>query len=134
LDKLFPDALPETHGINSNFRGLLADHLRAMLCGKPFKNVAHRVALNPLLYDNDCLGRAYSLSDDATGYLVRVNGTKLVLDEGRFKSAQYAQDMYSSWDSAAEALKAFLATGEHPPGPVRIVGGYFLESRGVGFA
>lgn len=135
LDGLFQQAKPEVDGISSNFQGLLVDHVTAMLCGRQAANLSRQVCLKGLLYSDDLLGREYSLADDANGFLVRMVGTDKVLDNNRFVRARRATDLYSSWDAAAESVKHYLTTNGHPPGPLRIVSGWFApeESGGVRF-
>lgn len=135
LEELFPGVAPEVEGITSNFQGLLEDHLTAMLCGRPSAQPTHRVVLPELVYSDDMLGREYSLAEGASGFLVRLLGTNKVLDNNRFCQARRASDMYTSWDGAAMAVREYLETHGHLPGPVRIVSGWFSpdENGGVRF-
>jgi hypothetical protein len=52
LDKQFPGW--DNGGITSNFQGLLADHIRAMLKGNPFHDRRHGVPL-PTLVEGDIM-------------------------------------------------------------------------------
>jgi transcriptional regulator with XRE-family HTH domain len=144
LDELFPGASREREGISSNFQGHLQDHVFAMLCGQMHAQKSHRVALPELLYSERMLGREYSLADNpvyapneptAVGFLVRLVGTDQVLEDGRFLPARKVHDMYTSWDAAANAVREYVRrTGEHLPGPVRIVKGWWGEGEtGVHF-
>ena len=47
---------PEKDGIDSNFQGLLGDHLRAMLCGKEFHRKSYATSLKPLFADTFMFG------------------------------------------------------------------------------
>ena len=136
LDELFPGSKREVDGISSNFQGLLVQHLSAMLCGRQAANIGHLVALDSLVYSEGLLGREYSLAEGASGYLVRLTGTDKVLDEGKFRRARAARDMYTTWDAAATAVRAYVEKEGHLPGPVRIVSGWWAEdtSGGVRFS
>lgn len=136
LDELFPGNRPEVDGISSNFQGLLVAHLSAMLCGRQDASASHPVMLKGLVYSNALLGREYVLADDADGYLVRLLGTDKVLDDNRFRRARAAQDLYTSWDSAADAVRKHIETVGHLPGPLRIVSGWLArdEAAGVRFS
>lgn len=132
LDALFPDSRPEVDGLNSNFQGLLVEHLKAMLCGEMAYRSSHHIALNRLVYSDGQLGREYHLKEGADGFLVRLVDTEQVLDDGRFRPAHRVNDLYTSWEYAAEAVHNFVSKGEHLPGPVRIVSGWF-SGKGVRF-
>lgn len=136
LGELFPGNRPEVDGISSNFQGLLVQHLSAMLRGQQAANIGHLVSLTSLVYSDDQLGREYSLAEGANGYLVRLTGTDKVLDEGRFRRARAVRDMYTTWDAAAAAVRKYVETEGHLPGPVRIVSGWWAreESGGVRFS
>jgi len=136
LDELFPGNKPELDGLSSNFQGLLVQHLSAMLCGRQAANIGHLVTLKSLVYSDSLLGRQYSLAEGADGYLVRLNDTDKVLDENRFRRARACQDMYTTWDAAAAAVRKYVETQGHLPGPVSIVSGWWAreESGGVRFS
>ena len=135
LDKLFPEGIrPEVEGIGSDFQGLLTNHLRAMLRGQPYQDPRHMTFLRKLVYSDADLGRNYTLPEGADGYLVRVVGKRDVLEDGSFKPVMRVSDLYSSWDAAAKAMRDFVDRGEHPPGPVRIVAGYWRGESGVSFS
>lgn len=125
LDRLFPGAKPESRGISSNFQGLLVHHLAAMLSGEPA--AAERPRLTPLVYTDDLLGREYRLKEGAAGFLVRWEGTERVLEEGRFRLARSATDLYTSWPAAAQAVRDYLHREGHLPGPVKIISGWWSE-------
>lgn len=134
LDELFRGAKPESEGLSSNFRGLLADHLAAMLCGSPHVRLKHVVPLKTLVYNDELLGREYTLKEGAEGYLVRLEATNRVLENGKFRLARRVSDMYSSWDAAARAVRDYVAQEGHLPGPVRVVSGWWAEGEaGVRF-
>lgn len=145
LDELFPGSSREREGISSNFQGHLQDHIFAMLCGEMHAQKYHRVALPELLYSDRMFGREYSLGDRpayapnqpaAVGFLVRLVGTDQVLEDGRFRPARKVHDMYTSWEAAADAVREYVRReGDHLPGPVRIVKGWWGdEETGVRFA
>jgi transcriptional regulator with XRE-family HTH domain len=132
LDELFPGAKRESEGISSNFQGLLRDHVCAMLCGQMYHRESHYISLNQLLYSDANLGREYSLKEGANGYLVRLTGTDLVLEDGRFLPARKVGDLYASWEAAADAVREYVKREGHLPGPVRIVSGWFASSGETG--
>jgi transcriptional regulator with XRE-family HTH domain len=136
LDELFPGVPKESDGISSNFQGLLVAHLSAMLCGRQAADIGHLVHLRGLVYHDDLLGREYVLKEGADGYLVRLTDTDKVLEDGRFRRARAVNDLYSSWDSAAAAVRKYVETEGHLPGPVRITSGWHTreEDGGVRFA
>jgi transcriptional regulator with XRE-family HTH domain len=127
LDELFPGVPKEGEGIGSNFQGLLVQHVTAMLCGRQGANPGHLVQLNNLLYSDDLLGREYSLAEGADGYLVRLTGTDKVLEDGRFRLVRTVNDLYTSWDSAAAAVRKYVESNGHLPGPVRITSGWLAR-------
>ena len=128
LGELFPGARAEVDGISSNFQGMLVEHLSAMLCGQPAYRPSHHVPLKELVYSDAMLGREYSLKDGAHGFLVRLIGTNKFLEYGRFRRVQRAADMYTSWEAAAAAVRQYVKwSGDHLPGPVRIVSGWWSE-------
>ncbi|KWU23426.1 helix-turn-helix domain-containing protein [Burkholderia cenocepacia] len=134
LDEMFPEGTrPEVDGIGSEFQGLLANHLRALLRGQPYQAPQYLTHLRKLVYSDADLGRNYHLPEGADGFLVRVVDQRQVLEDGRFKPIIRVSDMYSSWENAATALRLFVEKGEHPPGPVRIVPGYWAGEAGVSF-
>lgn len=136
LDDLFPGVSKETEGIGSNFQGLLVQHVTAMLCGRQSANIGHLVQLPNLVYSDDALGREYVLEEGADGYLVRLTGTDKVLEDGRFRQVRSVNDLYTSWDSAAAAVRKYVETQGHLPGPVRITSGWLAreEDGGVRFS
>lgn len=116
LDELFPGVAKESEGIGSNFHGLLVQHVTAMLCGRQSANIGHLVQLNNLVYSDDVLGRKYILEECADGHLVRLVGTDKVLEDGRFRLARSANDLYTSWDAAAAAVRKDVERDGHLPG------------------
>lgn len=132
LDELFPSVSKEVEGIGSNFQGLLVQHVTAMLCGRQGANPGHLVQMHTLLYSDDLLGREYSLAEGADGYLVRLTGTDKVLENGRFRLVRSVNDLYSSWDSAAAAVRKYIETQGHLPGPVRITSGWLAREEDGG--
>jgi hypothetical protein len=63
LDELFRAAPGvELRGINSNFQGTLADHIRAMLCGRAGAKLSHRREINALFADWKTFGRIIETS------------------------------------------------------------------------
>lgn len=136
LDELFPGVSKEAEGIGSNFQGLLVQHVTAMLCGRQSANIGHLVQLPNLVYSDDVLGREYVLEEGADGYLVRLTGTDKVLENGRFRLVRSVNDLYSTWDAAAAAVRAYVEANGHLPGPVRITSGWWAreEDGGVRFS
>lgn len=136
LDELFPGVAKEVEGIGSNFQGLLVQHVTAMLCGRQSANIGHLVQLPSLVYSDDVLGREYVLEEGADGYLVRLTGTNKVLEDGHFRLARSVTDLYTSWDSAAAAVRKYIERQGHLPGPVRITSGWLAraEDGGVRFS
>ncbi|KVP97985.1 hypothetical protein WJ96_05285 [Burkholderia ubonensis] len=134
LDELFPGARPEIDGISSDFQGLLVKHLSAMLRGQPHYQLAYQTRLKPLVYSDVDLGREYSLAEGAAGFLVRLIDTPRVLEDGKFRLAHRARDMYTSWEYAAAAVRRYIEQEGHLPGPVRIVSGWWSDGEtGVRF-
>jgi transcriptional regulator with XRE-family HTH domain len=134
LDELFPGNRPEVDGISSNAQGLLVEQIKALLKGQSHYTPSYLTYLKPLVYSDSILGREYSKKQGAGGYLVRLVGTDRVLEDGRFRLARKATDMYSSWEAAAAAVRKFVNEEGHLPGPVRIVSGWWTgEDRGVRF-
>lgn len=136
LDELFPGVSSEVEGIGSNFQRMLAQHVAAMLCGRQAAKPGHLVQLNNLLYSDDQLGREYALAEGADGYLVRLTGTDKILEDGRFRQVRSVSDLYSSWESAAAAVRKYVETQGHLPGPCRITSGWLAkeENGGVRFS
>ncbi|KWA84110.1 hypothetical protein WL29_22355 [Burkholderia ubonensis] len=134
LDELFPGARKESEGISSNFQGLLVQHLSAMLRGQPHYRLSYSAELKQLVYSDVDLGNEYSLKDGAQGYLVRLLDTQKVLEDRKFRLAHRVRDMYTSWEYAAAAVRDYIETEGHLPGPVRIVPGWWSEGEtGVRF-
>jgi DNA-binding XRE family transcriptional regulator len=134
LDKLFPTARPEVEGISSDFQGLLVKHLGAMLRGQSHYRLSTMVNLKPLVYSDVDLGNEFSLKDGAKGYLVRLVESQKVLEDRKFRLAHRVGDMYTSWESAAAAVRDYIETEGHLPGPVRIVSGWWSDGEtGVRF-
>jgi transcriptional regulator with XRE-family HTH domain len=125
LDELFPNAKPEAEGISSDFQGLLVKHLGAMLRGQPHYRLSTMVNLKPLVYSDIDLGSCFALNDGANGYLVRLLDTQKVLEDRKFRLAHRVGDMYTSWEYAAAAVRDYIETEGHLPGPVRIVPGWW---------
>jgi transcriptional regulator with XRE-family HTH domain len=135
LDELFPGARREVDGISSEFQGLLKEHVSAMLRGEPFHRPQYMTHLKALIYSDGPLGREYSLKEGAAGYLVRLQDTERVLEDGRFRLARSVGDMYTSWDAAAKAVRDYVERDGHLPGPVRIVSGWWSGNEtGVRFS
>jgi transcriptional regulator with XRE-family HTH domain len=134
LDELFPGAKKEVDGITSNFQGLLMQHISAMLRGQQYYRQSHWTELPQLVYSDVDLGNQYSLPDGAKGYLVRLVDTQKVLEDRKFRLAHRVGDMYTSWEYAAAAVRDYIETEGHLPGPVRIVPGWWSEGEtGVRF-
>jgi transcriptional regulator with XRE-family HTH domain len=134
LDELFPGAKPEAEGISSDFQGLLVKHLGAMLRGQTHYRLSTMVNLKPLVYSDVDLGNYFSLKDGAQGYLVRLVDAQKVLEDRRFRLAHRVGDMYTSWEYAAAAVRDYIETEGHLPGPVRIVPGWWSDGEtGVRF-
>ncbi|HDR9106024.1 helix-turn-helix transcriptional regulator [Paraburkholderia sp. A2RO-4L] len=134
LDELFPGVRKEVDGITSNFQGLLAQHISAMLRGQPHYRQSHWTVLPKLVYSDVDMGSDYSLPDGANGYLVRLVDTQKVLEDRKFRLAHRVSDMYTSWEYAAAAVRDYVETEGHLPGPVRIVPGWWSEGEtGVRF-
>ena len=125
LDELFPGNRPEVDGISSNAQGLLVEQIKALLKGQSHYTPSSLTFLKPLVYSDSILGREYSKKEGAAGYLVRLVDTDRVLEDGRFRLARKATDMYSSWEAAAAAVRKFVQDEGHLPGPVRIVSGWW---------
>ncbi len=128
LDELFPGARKEVDGISSEFQGLLVNHLSAMLRGQANYRHAYQTYLKPLVYSDVDLGSDYSLKEGAQGFLVRLVDTKRVLEDGKFRLAHRVNDLYTSWEYAALAVRQYVEGEGHLPGPVRIVSGWWSES------
>jgi len=134
LDELFPGAKKEVDGITSNFQGLLMQHISAMLRGQQYYRQSHWTELPQLVYSDVDLGNQYSLPDGAKGYLVRLVDTQKVLEDRKFRLAHRVGDMYTSWEYAAAAVRDYIETEGHLPGPVRIVPGWWSDGEtGVRF-
>lgn len=131
LDELFEGAPPETAGINSNFQGLLKDHLAAMLTGEPAARRG-RVALNRLVYTEANVGGPLSApsSENLAGWVVRLDGTEAVLRELRFVPLAHFpnSEAFVSRDYAVQHfLERYLPAEGHPPGPVSAVPVYYRD-------
>lgn len=126
LDALFraPGA-PEVRGISSNFQGLLADHIRAMLAGK-----SHATPLNPLLARWDSFGRHVYPKAPQQGVTLmrpaqRVSEPDLFYSAGRFVELQKVEpgDLFTSSEAALKDYLAYLRRREESPQecPTRLV-------------
>lgn len=132
LDALFPGVKPEAGGITSNFAGLLADHIRAMLEGQQQADRRHRTQLPVLGYSRASFGQEIPLPRGADGWLVQVAGHNQFLEPSNsyrgLEASAYRRmsgitDLYSSWDAAARrALQAITDLG-HPEAPLEILPG-----------
>lgn len=125
LDELFEGEPPETAGINSNFQGLLKDHLAAMLTGAPAARCG-RVALNRLVYTEAEVGGPQTApsSQNLAGWVVRLDGADTVLRELRFVPLAHFpnSEAFVSRDYAVQHfLERYLPAEGHPPGPVSAV-------------
>lgn len=96
LDMIFPDAPPETKGISSEFQGLLREHVRAMLTGKPAANKSTRTHLPVLLASDNVFGEHFDLpAEQGAGYLAFNPVTREVLSaySGKFVKAARLPDV-----------------------------------------
>lgn len=85
----FGSTLPEANGISSNFDRQLRRHLSAMLCGRPSDLPNYPVHLKKLVYSSTDLGGPCELPAGHTGgWLLRVKGTKHVLQDGHVLSLE----------------------------------------------
>lgn len=121
---------PEVRGISSNFQGLLADHIRAMLCGFEHANKRYATPLIPLLARWDSFGRhVYSKADKQGVTLMRP--AQKVGDEDLFfgergmvpLSILEPGELYTSSEAAVKGYLAYLdRRGESPQEhPARLV-------------
>lgn len=113
LDELFKgQGSPEVRGISSNFQGLLAQHLRAMLTGRSHDYSLGRTRLNPLLARADSFGRPV-IPGPGQGVTFlrpaqRVGEADLYYSEGRFVPLKDI-DVGGLFTSSAAAIKDYLA-------------------------
>ena len=131
LDGLFgQEGSPETRGISSNFQGLLADHIRAMLCGFEHANKTHTTPLNPLLARWDSFGRHVHTKTPQQGVTLmrpaqRVSESDLFYSEGQFVEVQKINvgGLFTSSEAAVKDYLAYLRRrGESPQEhPTRLV-------------
>ena len=114
--------LPELNGISSNFQGLLADHIRAMLTGAENASKGHRTHLTPLFYSGR-FRRIAPLQGPLQGYSMVRTAAKagdpalyFVDDRGWVPlEALGAGDLYTSAEAALTAvLKAMRNQGDSP--------------------
>ena len=123
LDELLSQYGPaETKGIGSNFQGLLADHLRAMLTGAEHANKGYRTKLNPLFVRWDSFGRHAIPKGLLQGVtLMRPSAKYGELDTffnaGRFRplAQVIAAELYTSSESAVKDYVRWLSDREESP-------------------
>lgn len=123
LDVLFEGKAPESQGISSQFQGLLEQHLRAMLRGRPFHLNSHRIPLNPLFGDSDSYGKCDEPSMSQGIALLKVKKTlgepDMVLDpdKRRFVPEEKleAGSLFTSVDAAVEFAFIWLKEEEMEP-------------------
>ncbi len=131
LEGLFP-AGPgvELHGINSNFQGTLADHIRAMLCGHVGAKLAYRRDMNALLSNDRTFGR---LQESRTGAKARVGYTVmrfgrdapdlfLASETGEMRPLEklHYADTFTSADYAVDGVLKLLVKEELSPRQERL--------------
>lgn len=138
LDELFAGANVESAGINSNFQGLLKDHLEAMLVGKRYHRGPFDAGLNRLVYTEAAIGGPAYCSADAAGWVLRLEGTDEVLRGPSFRhiSRFPSGEAFISREAAVTYfLERYLPAEGHPPGPISAEPVYYLddESLQVGF-
>lgn len=139
LDELFAGKGPiETHGISSNFRGLLADHVRAMLTGVPAAEKSHVTHLPPLLVRWDSFGRSMYPSGSLQGVTImrpakRVGDADTFLCGKRFVPLDKINvgELFTRSEVAADAYVRLLAEREESPAdhPARLVVVDFSEDQ-----
>lgn len=121
LDEWLAVKHPERDGISSNFQGQLREHLAAMLCGRP--GAVRPVRLKRIVYSDDFLGGPLYVEDPACqGWALRIRGESTVIQDNHvieLKSTGF--DPYTSRAFALAALRSFVETEGHPPGPVDAV-------------
>lgn len=123
LDELFAGKPPESQGISSQFQGLLEQHLRAMLLGRPFHHSSHRIPLNPLFGDSDSYGKCDEPDRTQGIALLKVKKTlgepDMVLDpdRGRFVPEEKLEpgSLFTSVDAAVEYAFSWLKQEEMEP-------------------
>lgn len=119
LDQLF-SGLPERHGINSNFQGLLIDHLKAMLQGYSHHEPRHRVTLNRLVFGPQDYGPWQRLPEGAAGFHLRLQGTEDVLWDDRVRSISRVDDCFATSEAAEAYFIGYLEREGYPPAPVSV--------------
>lgn len=136
LDQLFAGLPPETQGINSNFQGLLVEHLRAMLTGIGAATRNTNPRLNVLVYSNATVGGPLSVetSENLGGWVLRLEGTSKAWQDGREMSLNTdLLDPYVSRSVALERFRIELELHGAPPGPVSAVPVYWLPNERLGW-
>lgn len=119
----------ESTGISSNFKGLLAEHLRAMLVGSEHARKSYSTPLKPLFANYKSFGTARSTGNSQGFTMVRdaaqVGAEPLYFSEGKWVELRSIDigGLFTSQDYAiAGVLKAMEAKGETPSEhPMRIV-------------
>jgi transcriptional regulator with XRE-family HTH domain len=120
LDALIATSTPEHDGITSNFQGQLKAHLSAMLCGQ--SGATQQVALPVLLYSGTCVGGPRRGPDRNAGWVLALQGTDKVLQDGKLLSLRDEDlDPWSSRAAALEAVRLWVERYGHLPGPVEAV-------------
>jgi hypothetical protein len=110
---------PERDGISSNFRGLLEEHLKAMLCGAEYAKKSYSTVLKPLFANYFSFGKCPSAKAQQ-GYTLQrtpelVSQEPVYFNEGRWVSLQQIDigGLYTSREAAiTDVLASLEARGE----------------------